>query len=187
MYKFGPIQKKIILTLGGGLLLGMSSSPRQYFKNLRLVHKEWKEIDQRNFNRSVKVLAKEKLIEEQHLPDGSIKLVLTKRGQWQAKRISLLGNSIKFKAPKKWDGKWRLVMFDIPEKDRSFRKILREHLWELEFYKLQQSVFVSPHPFEKPILELVDIYEATEYVRVITAEMVDNESELKKHFFKRKR
>lgn len=186
MFKLGQIQKKIILTIEGGLLLGMSSSPRSYYKNFRLICREWKKIDQRNFNRSVHSLAKEKMIEEIHLPDGSIKLVLTKKGQWQAKRLSLLGNSIKFKIPEKWDGKWRLVIFDIPEKDRLFRRILREHLWELKFYKLQQSVFISPHPFEKPILELVDIYEAQEYVRVCTAVMVDNEEKLKEYFFRRK-
>ncbi|HBR71810.1 MAG TPA: PaaX family transcriptional regulator, partial [Candidatus Moranbacteria bacterium] len=44
--------------------------------------------------------------------------------------------------------------FDIPEKDRIFRGILREHLYELKFFRLQNSVFVSPHPFEKMILEL---------------------------------
>lgn len=185
MYKFGRVQKKVLLALGGGLLLGLSSSPRQYYRNLKLLRQEWRRIGQSNFNRTIRHLAREKLIEEQHLPDGSCKLILTKKGQWQAKRLDLLGNSIKFKAPKKWDRKWRIVLFDIPEKDRMFRDILREHLKELKFRKLQNSVFVSPHPFEKPILELVGLYEAQAYVRVITAEKIDNETKLEKYFFKK--
>ena len=73
-------------------------------------------------------------------------------------------------------------MFDIPEKERAFRDILRAHLYRLEFYKLQQSVFVSPHPFEKAILDLVAVYAAEAHVRVITAIKIDNEAKLKKHF-----
>ena len=184
MYKFGPVQKKIVLALLGGVALGLSSSPRQYFRKLRLIRKDWKKISQPNFNRSIKSLADEKFVEEKILTDGSIKLVLTKRGERQARRLSILGSSIKFKKPKKWDGKWRIVLFDIPEKDRNFRNILREHLRNLKFYKLQYSVFVSPNPFEKQILELVGIYSAQPYVRVITAEKIDNEEAIKNYFFK---
>lgn len=165
--------------------MGLSGSPRQYYRNLRMIRKEWSKIDQRHFNRTMRGLAREKLIEENHLPDGSCKLTLTKKGQWQAKRLSLLGSTIKFKAPKKWDGKWRIVLFDIPEKDRAFRDILRAHLKELKFRKMQQSVFVSPHPFEQPILELIEIYEARVHVRVVTAQKIDNEETLKKIFFKK--
>jgi phenylacetic acid degradation operon negative regulatory protein len=185
MYKFGPVQKKILLVLMGGVALGLSSSPRQYFGTLRALQKDWRKINQQNFKRSIKRLADEKLVEEKILPDGSMKLVLTKKGKRQARILSLLGKSIKFKKPKRWDGKWRIVLFDIPEKDRVFRDILREHLKALKFYKLQYSVFMSPHPFEKQILELIEIYSAQPYVRVITAVKIDNQSAIKRHFFKK--
>lgn len=184
MYKIGSIQRKILLTLLSGVALGLSSSPRQYFKTFRKLKKEWRKIDQRNFNRSFRRLADEKFIEEKILPDSSFKLVLTKNGKQQAKTLKLLGSSINFKKPKQWDRKWRIVLFDIPEKDRLFRNILREHLYALDFFKLQHSVFVSPYPFEKPILELVALYSAEPYVRVITATAIDNETKLKKHFYK---
>ena len=184
MYKIGPIQRKILLALLGGVALGLSSSPIQYFKTFRKLKKEWGKIDQRNFNRSFKRLAEEKFIEEKILPDGSFKLVLAKNGKLQAKTLKLLGSSINFKKPKQWDRKWRIVLFDIPEKDRQFRDILRGHLYALKFYKLQHSVFVSPYSFEKSILELVALYSAEPYVRVITAVNIDNEDKLKKYFSK---
>ena len=146
------------------------------------MRKEWLKIDQRNFNRSIRRLAKDKLVEEKNLIDGSFKLVLTPGGKKQARTLNILGNSISFKKPRHWDGKWRVVLFDIPEKDRIFRDILRDHLYRLEFYKLQQSVFVSPYPFEKAILDLVAIYAAESHVRVITAMKIDNDAKLKKHF-----
>lgn len=164
--------------------MGLSSSPRQYLKTFRKIRKEWNKIDQRNFNRSVHRLSQEKLIEEKILPGGYFKLELTKKGKRQAKILSFLGSSIKFKKPKRWDGKWRIVIFDIPEKDRAFRDILREHLRALKFIKLQHSVFVSPYPYEKPIIKLVSLYLAISYVRVITATKIDNENKIKKHFFR---
>lgn len=43
----------------------------------------------------------------------------------------------------KWDGKWRVVVFDIPEKNRRVRQALRMGLRMLEFKPLQKSVWVS--------------------------------------------
>jgi len=183
MYKYGPIQKKIMIALAGGVVLSLSRSPWQYYKTMRRMRDEWKSVNEYSFKRSLARLSTEKLIEEKVLADGSFKLVLTEKGRMQAKRLKLFGDSIEFKKPKKWDGKWRIVLFDIPEKDRPFRDILRSHLRQLKFLKLQHSVFVSPYPFEKAILELSYLYSAQEYVRVITALGIDNEKKLKEHFF----
>lgn len=184
MRKLGKTQQKILLLIAGGIALGITRSSRQHYKILREVRKEWTKIKQENFNRSIRGLAKEKLVEERTLADGSFKLVLTPEGKKQAATLNILGNTISFKKPGRWDGKWRIVMFDIPEKERVFRDILRAHLYQLEFYKLQQSVFVSPYPYEKAILSLVAVYAAEPHVRVITATKIDNEARLKKHFFK---
>lgn len=184
MYKFGSTQKKVLLVLLGGVALGLSASPRQYFRTLKQIRRDWQKIDQRNFNKSIQKLSREKLIEEIILPNGSFKLILTDRGKKQAKLLSILGSTINFKKPKKWDKKWRVVLFDIPEKDRVFRDILREHLYNLKFYKLQHSVFVLPYPCEKPVQELISLYSAEPFVRVITALKIDNEALIKRHFFK---
>ena len=184
MQKMGKTKRKILLALVGGVSLGMSSSPRQYLNTFRKIRKEWEKIDGSNFNRSIRALSREKLIEEKTLPDGSFRLLLTTKGKKQAARLNIAERSIDFRKPPKWDGKWRLVIFDIPEKDRDFRNILRNHLRELRFHRLQNSVFVSPHPFEDVILELVHLYTASPYVRVVTAEKIDNDDILKKRFMK---
>lgn len=174
-----------MLILLGGIALGFSNSPKRYFNIFDQIKNDWKGIDRRTFNNSLKRLSQEKLIEEKKLPDGSFKLRLTKNGKIVASSLSLIGSTINFRKPKEWDKKWRIVIFDIPEKDRMFRDILRQHLYALNFFKIQQSVFVSPYPYEKPILELVKLYSAERYVRVITAITIDNEKRLKAHFFKK--
>lgn len=42
-----------------------------------------------------------------------------------------------------WDGKWRLVIFDIPEKRRAVRDLFRSKLKQWDFIHLQQSVWAS--------------------------------------------
>lgn len=187
MYKFGPVQQKLLLILAGGIMLGFETSSIRYYRKLRLLWKGWKEIDQRHFNRSVRRLVEQKLLEEKASSDGSFRLVLTKEGQQQAARLDLFGQTIRFKNPKQWDKKWRIIMFDIPEENRSFRDILREHLRELKFYKLQHSVFLSPYPYEKPLAELVDLYGAESFVRIVTVSWIDNDEKLRRYFFPKNR
>lgn len=43
----------------------------------------------------------------------------------------------------KWDGKWRVVIFDIPEKRRTVRDLLRHNLKNWGFTPWQQSVWVT--------------------------------------------
>lgn len=182
MYKFGPVQKKILITLLGGIALGMSSSPRQYFRTLNEIQKEWGKLRKDSVKRSLGRLSKEKLIVKKRLPDGSIGFILSKEGECQAKAIRLVNEFRKIKRSKKWDKKWRIVIFDIPEKDRIFREILRKHLRSLGFMRLQNSVFVSIYPSERLIINLARLYSAESYVRVITASYIDNEKKLKKIF-----
>jgi CRISPR-associated endonuclease Cas2 len=186
MRRFGPIQRKIMIILLGGVTLGVTNSPRQYQKVFRSIKREWKKSDRYSLNRSIESLSKEKLIEERKDSHGNIKLILTQKGRDQAKRLGLVGGLTRAKKVRKWDGKWRIVMFDIPEKDRAFRDVLRIHLKELGFLKLQNSVFVSPYPFEKIITELAQLYQAEKYVRIVTALKIDNEKILKEKFFKKK-
>lgn len=56
---------------------------------------------------------------------------------------------------RKWDKKWRVVIFDIEEVNRSVRDRLRKKLKELGFGMIQKSVFVSPHDIIQDLLEFI--------------------------------
>src|SRR3989344_4008516 len=51
--------------------------------------------------------------------------------------------------PKHWDGKWRIVTFDIPEKSRKIRGYLRHELSQVGFVQLHKSVWVYPYDCEE--------------------------------------
>jgi len=54
----------------------------------------------------------------------------------------------------KWDGRWRLVIFDVPESKRGLRDRLRRELTKLGLGRLQASVWISPNDIEKDIEKL---------------------------------
>lgn len=90
-------------------------------------------------------------------------LVEKKTGEsWTAtaagKRLVELADGAATLAQEKWDGKWRVVMFDIPEEKRAVRNRLREYLAMAGFLQLKNSAWVYPYP-------------VGEYVALVTAEL----------------
>lgn len=89
---------------------------------------------------------------------------------------------MEIKKPAKWDGKWRIVMFDIPEKLKKLRDSLRFHFRGIGLLEFQKSVFVHPYPCNKEIEFIIELYNAKKHVRFVLAEKVDNELHLKNKF-----
>lgn len=187
MRKIGVVQQKILILLLGGITLSLSGSKGHSSRIFKAIRKEWRRIDQNNFNRSLRSLCQQKLLEETRHSDGTITLRLTEQGKRQAHYTNLFGSTIKIKQPKKWDRLWRLVLFDIPEKKRAFRNILRDHLKTIGFVELQKSAFIFPFPCEKEIACLTELYNAASLVRIATLQTIDNEKYLKQFFFKKKK
>ena len=65
---------------------------------------------------------------------------------------------------RRWDKKWRIVIFDIQEINRGARDGLRKKLRELGFGMLQESVFISPHDIIKDLSEFIDNWGLSEAV-----------------------
>ncbi len=82
--------------------------------------------------------------------------------------------TLELENPKRWDGKWRMVMFDIPEKFKSKRLIFQRKLNELDFYPLQKSVWLHPFSCEKEINFLRDFLEIKPYVEIFELNEMPN-------------
>jgi phenylacetic acid degradation operon negative regulatory protein len=83
----------------------------------------------------------------------------------------------------KWDGKWRIVLFDIPREREKQRHVFRAKLKSMGFQMLQKSVFAIPYPCEEELARICKHLKLTPYVEVITAETIGSkEDEWKKLF-----
>ncbi len=104
---------------------------------------------------------------------------LTKKGE----RFAALIESGKLQVkPRVWDKKWRVLIFDIPETRRGTRARLRALLVSLEFVRLQDSVWVSPHACEEEIMVIKAELRIGNGVRYLIADQIENDASLRKHF-----
>lgn len=83
---------------------------------------------------------------------------------------------------KKWRGKWILVIFDVPEKERNKRDYLRRFLVDLGFYSYQKSVYIFPYECEHEITLIKKIVEAGKYIKYIIATHIEGESAARRYF-----
>lgn len=129
-------------------------------------------------DKTLKRLNKQGLISISYDGDKT-KITLTEGGK--RKVLSYKLSEIKLKKGK-WDGWWRIVIFDIPEKDRKGRNILRSKMQELGFYMLQKSVFVTPWECKEEIDFIKHFYHLGKYVNLIKAKKFDGEDLARNYF-----
>lgn len=109
--------------------------------------------------------------------DGTRFIVLTKQG-----KIRTLLYTFGVTKPAVWDGKWRVVIFDIPESVHYLRSALVYQLRELSFVKLQASVYIGPFAFNKAAMEYLAVSGLLRYIRLLTVESLDSDEDLRRQF-----
>lgn len=177
--KLSPAKQKILLLLLGGLTLGVTYNPRRQLRIIKEVARAWKEIDEKKLNNEIALLYRQKMVSLKENPDGGFEMVLSEKGKLKAINYHFEKTKIE---PSSWDGKWRLVVFDVPEKLRQGRDALREKLRRLGFRELQKSVFVFPYDCRDEIEFLVEFFALRKYVRYGVLELIDNDLHLQKEF-----
>ena len=180
MKQYSPETKKLLvyLLIGGLVVIGSLLDPKLPHKLLKAYFKE-KSFDRKKFKRSLLYLKKRKIIKVSETKDG-LQLKLTVKGVKTAKYYQL--DNLQILTPEKWDGKWRVVIFDIHEEKKLGRDALRRKLKQLEFYQLQKSIFCHPYPCENEIILLRETYKIQPYVKILIADKLENEDIIKKLF-----
>ena len=158
----------------------MTKSPRNYFKILKGVASEWKEIKKEDYTQSLKNFIKTDWLILKKKKMEQLKLSLLKPDIKKPFLFKI--DEIKIKKPEKWDGKWSIVVFDIPEKKKAAREALRKKLKDLKFVELQKSTFINPYECEDEVDFIVEFFQTRPYVRYIRAEYFTNEEQLKIKF-----
>ncbi len=84
--------------------------------------------------------------------------------------------------PKRWDHKWRMVIFDIPERKKRTRDQVREILTAAGFKRLQNSVWIYPYDCEDIIGLLKTDYDIGKEMLYIIADQIENDKYLRMDF-----
>lgn len=110
-----------------------------------------------------------------------VRIALTEEGKKRAGKYQV--DDLKIEKTGKWDKKWRVIIFDIPQTSRLIRDIFRKKLKELGFYPIQQSVWIIPYPCQKEIALLRDFLGTDKkQIQVLEVSKLENEKFFKKIF-----
>ncbi len=111
---------------------------------------------------------------------GAYCLQLTEKGQ---KALAFEQSVLSLKSQKrKWDGRWRIVTFDVPERRRGVRGRLRAMMKSVGFVRMQKSVWVYPYDCEEFIALLKAELKVGRNVLYIIADRIEHDGALRKHF-----
>jgi|SRR3989338_7269890 len=126
-----------------------------------------RERSRRQFNDLLRWLKKQNYIKAKSV-QGKSAVILTKKGMERALRSRFKTEQVNFK--KRGDGKWIMIIFDIPQKHNKSRSLLRSILKNLGYKMFQQSVWVTPYDVSKKTEELLQFYSLETYVRIFLIE-----------------
>jgi DNA-binding transcriptional regulator PaaX len=179
----GQLAKEILLMIAAGVIipaaLVMPGAPIALKPLLRALSKKCGAKRNEGFIKSLGYLKRNRLVSIAE-KDGQQILTLSEDGKKRVLRFNL--HQMGIKKPKRWDGYWRIVIFDIPEKRKQGREALRSKLKQLGFYQLQKSCFIYPFDCKSEIDFISEIFEVGPFVNFIVAKEIEGAPLLKKFF-----
>ncbi|MBI5220900.1 MAG: CRISPR-associated endonuclease Cas2 [Candidatus Liptonbacteria bacterium] len=132
--------------------------------------------------KKLRELERRQLVNFQELADGKIRIELTHHGKKLIRLYNL--DEMKLTRPKRWDGRWRIVVYDIPTGQKRASNAFREKLKQLGLYPLQRSVWISPFECLPELEFLATVFEIDidSCLCYLMATQVPREKELRRFF-----
>lgn len=176
----GEIIKEVLIGIGvlGLLIIGGALVPN-IFGALNRGGFTKRKYDKK-FVRTFHYLKERNLIKVKENKNETFTVELSKNGKRKVLEYDL--DKLKIGPMKKWDGKWRFIMFDIPNKHKVRSNVLREKLKELGFYQYQKSVWIHPYPIENEMELISQVFEVRPFIKLGEISSLDNNYKLKKKF-----
>lgn len=105
---------------------------------------------------------------------------LTAKGRAVLHRLEMCGYQIP--VPKQWDGRWRVLIFDISEKRKTVRHEVRRTLSAVGFMRAQDSVWIYPYPCEEFVSLLKADFELGYSLLYLIVEELEGEARFRRSF-----
>jgi hypothetical protein len=185
-----PTTKEIIYALGVGTLLAASViMPGAGFIAKEILKtknsSDWKESKKRweKFNsyalrRNLKRLRNEQFVEIV-TENGEELIKLTKKGHTKFLKLKIQDLSKKLT---KWDGKWRIVIYDVSKFKKNRQSAFRNMIKSMNMLQIQKSVYIVPYPCKEEIEYLREYFDLGDEVMFIRADFIENDVAYKKYF-----
>lgn len=172
----------LFMTLAGPVILSSLFLPNAplLLKPLIKWRKNWDKIDRRRIYDAVKRLNNKRLIELVEKND-KLYIKITDNGRKLLRNFDY--DYLELQRLKKWDKKWRLVVFDIPDKKKKERRAFSKKLKDIGFYPMQESVFIYPYDCCDEVDFICEFLSISRYVNYCLIESLEKrEGDLRRVF-----
>jgi len=126
-----------------------------------------KKYSRQKFSKLISYLKQKRYIDIKNIQNKE-GILITKKGMEKV----LIASAHPSKKVKRKDGKWLMVMFDVPEKRRILRNLLRSILQNLGYQKFQKSVWVTPYDVIDSTEKVLAIHKLDEYIKIFIIEEI---------------
>jgi len=177
----GEIVKDIfsLLAISGAVVVA-ATSPYFTVNLINALGKDKKPYAKRSASNAFYRLRKQGCLKIEHR-NHQMYISLTEEGRRRAGIFQI--NNLRIQKQKRWDGKWRVVVFDISELTRIKRDGFRGFLKTLGFYPLQQSVWVQPYDCKDEVDLLRDFFGLSKKeVNLLVVETLEDDVSLRQRF-----
>lgn len=147
----------------GGVVILASLNPYFGIKAIGAIRKELKRRKWIEINRRLYRFKQQGLANVKQNQDGIFSISLTRAGQEELIKYDL--DTINIEKQQKWDGVWRIFLFDIPARKKAARAALLAKLKALGFIMLQRSVWAHPYPCRDELAVICKAFEVESYIR----------------------
>ena len=144
------------------------------------VRQRWQRAERRRIHEELKRLRRRRLITLDEKEKETF-ITVTAAGRQHVRKFRF--DALELTAPKRWDEKWRVVVFDIPERQARRRQAFQGKLRQLGFQQFQRSVWIYPHACQDEIDFLTQFLEIGPHVTCLeTASLERREGEARRVF-----
>ncbi len=157
----------------GGIVLAMLLAPNA-FQVLGRRHRrdDWwtkREANRKRIREALERIRRKRLV-TYHERGKETFIKVTDEGRAYLRKFEF--DAMRLRPAGRWDGKWRLFIFDIPETLARERNALRKKLRDLDFYQLQKSAWIHPHECRDEIDFISQFLAIDRYVVYLETESV---------------
>jgi len=162
-------------SLNSYILLALEKAVDGYVRLEDLGHRSYRytygypAVPTSQLSQAIKRLREKGFIKQDKINMGEVVLKLTDQGR---DALGIEDNA------EQWDGKWRIVIWDIPEQKRIIRNLFRRNLKKWGFKHLQNSVWISKRNVYQKLMDYVKNLGIEQWVTVIEAEKLSSNHNL---------
>ena len=156
-----------------GLVAVAATSPYFGLNLMRGLKKHYAKKTWRKFYHSLNYLDRRGYVKILGVKNDKIEIKITRKGESVLELVDI--DSMKLPRDQQWDGKWKVVIFDVPNNKNHCRSAFTDKLKELGFVMVQKSVWAYPLECYKEIMILRKFYEIEKYVTYFEAVEIEDE------------